>query len=74
MSDALDLQVLEAVSALIDAECPAEIATVRRLWTERNMLVAALREIRDWDLGHAEALTLSRVIEIAEATLKEAGE
>lgn len=69
MSDELDNQVLALVANLADEKAGATAALVHRLWKDRRDLVDAALAIRDWDLRHSEARSLTRVDEIVEKVL-----
>lgn len=74
MSDALDNRTLGVMNVLISAGLPDAAKVMQQLWKERTLAVDALVHIRDWDLMHAEALSVKRAQEIAEATLESVGE
>jgi hypothetical protein len=74
MSEALDREVLETVGRLLEAPSPHSGLLMQRLWSERETLIRWLVEIRDWDAGHSEALSVERVLELVDKALQAVGE
>ena len=74
MSDALDNRTLGVMNVLIAAGLPDAAKVMQQLWKERTLAVDALVHIRDWDLMHAEALSVERAHSIAAETLETVGE
>lgn len=70
----LDRETLELVALLIGLDRSADALLVQHIWADRTALVQALILIRDWDLGHSEALGVERVQSIVHDALLSVGE
>jgi len=73
MSAELDQKIAVLVASLLDTHSEDSLL-VRRLWSDRAKLVMAMQEIRDWNQGHDEALSVARLLILAENALMDAGE
>jgi hypothetical protein len=73
MNEALDRETLDLVARLIGNE-NGDAMLVQHLWHERSALIQALLLIRDWDMGHSEALSIERVQSIVHDALLVVGE
>ena len=60
MSEELDRAVLSLVASLIGSR-NADAMLVQRIWLDRESLIHVMTTIRDWDMGHSEALSLEVV-------------
>jgi len=58
-----DEQVLILMARLIDTD-PAAADALHAMWKQQQKSRQALETIRDWDMLHDEALTLTRVQQI----------
>ena len=70
MSDKLDHEILSLVSRMIDTHSQ-DALLVRRIWSDRQTLVDGLKEMRDWDMTHSEALSIKRVQLLVENLLED---